>query len=187
MHEEKLMNRILLCEKNEFFRAALLRIIQCRFPHVDIKWVVSGEECLAETRDYRPDILFLGVNIYEGSELELLELLREKHPGVNIILFTDYSIEEYRKEAVLRGANHTISKDLWTGNEILALIQTILATKRKQADIEAGGSANEENLLKHPLERRRRDLRGKALERKYLARYNNRRRKGIRSLKTLTT
>lgn len=187
MQEEESLNRILLCEKNEFFRAELLRIIQRRFPHVDIKWVLSGEECLAETIDYRPDILFLGVNIYAGRELELLDQLRGRHPGVNIILFTDYCIDEYRKEAILRGANHIISKELWTGNEILALIKTILSTKNKPADKETGGAAIEEVLLKVPLERRRRDHRGKILERKYLVRHTDRRRQGIRSLKTLNT
>ena len=187
MQEEESLNRILLCEKNEFFRAELLRIIQCRFPHVDIKWVLNGEECLAETNDYRPDILFLGVNIYAGRELELLDQLRAQHPEVNIILFTDYCIDEYRKEAILRGANHIISKELWTGNEILALIRTILVSKKKPAAKEAGGADIEEPLRNTPLERRRRDHRGRILERKYLVRHTDRRRKGIRSLKTLYT
>ena len=65
------------------------------------------------------------------------------HPGVCIILVTDYNIDEYRKDAILRGASHIVSKELWTGNEITALIKTILMTKENQLHNKAEGSSTE--------------------------------------------
>ena len=170
------MNKILLCEKNIYLKDALLRIIQCRFPDVEIKSVLSSQECLAETEDFKPDILILGVNLYSGTnELDLLQSLRENHPAVNIILFTDYGIEEYRKEAILRGANHIISKESWTGNEILALMKTIMTSQGKLHCKQAETKALEENLLKHPLELRRKGPKARAVEQEYLANNPDRR------------
>ena len=171
------MSRILLCERNEHFKNALFQIIHSRFPEVDIKWFLNSEDCLTETNDYKPHILILGVNIYAGSnELEILERLREKHPDVNILLFTDYEIDEYRKEAIMKGATHIISKETWTGNEILALMKTILASNKLLNDKQAE-RAIKGDLLKRPLERRRRDLRGRTQEREFLAHNPDRRMK----------
>jgi DNA-binding NarL/FixJ family response regulator len=178
MHGVMSLNRLLLCEKNKYFKDALLQIIQSCFPEIDIKWVLSSEECLAESKDFKPDILILGVNIYTGTnELDILPRLRENHPTVNIILFTDYGIEEYRKEAILRGANHIVSKESWTGNEILALLRTILASYKKSEDGPPESPAIDKDLLKRPLELRRKDLRGRAIEREYLAHNPDRRKK----------
>jgi DNA-binding NarL/FixJ family response regulator len=121
------MKRLLLCEKNTLLRNALLRIIQRRFPHIDIKWVLSGEECLAGAKDFRPDLLILGAGLYGEKSLDLLEQIRASHPAVTIIVFIDYDIDEYRKDAILRGADHVIARELWTGNEIVSSIHTILA------------------------------------------------------------
>ena len=164
------MSRILLCEKNKHFKEAILRLLQGRFPHLDIKWVFSSEECLSETKDFKPDILILGINIYTGSkELEILPRLREKHPTANIILFTDYTVEEYRKEAILRGANHIISKDSWTGNEILALIKSILVSHKRENNQQVELSTLDAGVRKRPLELRRKDAKGKVIEQQYLA------------------
>jgi DNA-binding NarL/FixJ family response regulator len=137
--------------------------------------VLNREDCLAEIEDVLPDILILGVNIYTDNELVLLDQIREKYPGVSVILFTDYGIDEYRKEAILRGANYTISKDLWTGSEILALINTILITRDNLNQMHVEYSSVEEDLLKQPLERRRKDPRGRAVEREFLAHHPDRR------------
>lgn len=125
------LNRILLCEKNKYFKDVLLQIIHNRFPDVDVKWVLSSHECLSETKRFKPDILIFGVNVFSGNkELETLQRLRMNHPAVNIVIFSDYCIEEYRKEAILRGATHFISKESWTGQEILALINNIFSSNK---------------------------------------------------------
>ena len=171
------MSRILLCEKNEFFRDALVQIIHARFPQVDIRLILNHDECLLQVDNFKPDILILGVNYYDGNCFDHLERLRRSSPGLNVIIFTDYDIEEYRKEAIMRGANHIISKEFWTGGEILALLRTILlTTSASLLNIHAREQAEEEvDFLKRPLERRRKDHRGQATEQDYLAKYPDRR------------
>jgi DNA-binding NarL/FixJ family response regulator len=175
------LKKILLCEKNKYFKDALLQIIQPRFPDVKIRWIVSGEECVAESNQYKPDILILGTNIYSSTnELDILQHIRENHPTVNIILFTDYTIEEYRKEAILRGATHIISKETWSGNEILALMKTILASNQKQNSKKADeNSTLDRRHLDNPLEMRRKNQKGKAIEQEYLENHPDRRNKNL--------
>jgi len=169
------MGKILLFEKNTFFRQLLLQILQYRFPHTAIKGVSSQEECLIEATDFKPDILVLGVNSYAYQEFDLLNHMREKYPGLTIILCTDYDIDEYRKEAILKGASHVISKELWTGKEILALINTLLTNKGNLASPSLEDSFVEEDFLQRPLERRKKAPRGKAGEQEYLFRHPDRR------------
>jgi len=141
---------------------------------------LSSEEYLSEAKDFKPDILILGINIYTGTnELDILPRLREKHPTASIILFTDYTIEEYRKVAILRGANYIISKESWTGNEILALIKTILVSHKRENDKQVELSTTDDGLLKRPLELRRKDAKGKAIEQQYLATNPDRRKQNV--------
>lgn len=137
------MSSILIYEKDGFISKELIQIIQNSFSQVDIKTVLSCEECLAELRDSTPNILMLGSNVADCNGVDLIDQTRKMHPGVCIILITDYNIDEYRKDAILKGASHIISKELWTGKEIVALIKTILATKESQLHNKAEGTSIE--------------------------------------------
>ena len=137
------MSGLLLYEKDGFISKELIQIIQSHFSQVDIKTVLSCEECLAELRDSTPDILMLGSNVSDCDGFDLIVQTRKMHPGVCIILITDYDIDEYRKDAILRGASHIVSKELWTGNEIVALINTILITKENRLHNKAEGPSVE--------------------------------------------
>ena len=137
------MSSILLYEKGGFISKELIQIIQSHFSQVDIKIVSSCEDCLAELSDFTPDILMLGSNVADCNGFDLIGQTRKMHPGVCIILITDYNIDEYRKDAILRGASHIVSKELWTGNEIVTLINTILITKENQLHNKAEGPSIE--------------------------------------------
>lgn len=126
------MSSLLLFEKEGFISKELIQIMRNRFSHESIKMVLNYEECLTELSDFTPDVLMLGANIPCCNSLDFIEQIRQMYPGVCIILSTDYNIDEYRKEAILKGASHVVSKELWTGNEILALINTIFITKKSQ-------------------------------------------------------
>lgn len=176
----KVVMKILFFEKNSFFKESLIRIIECRFPDVVIKTVLSSEECLNATSTFIPDILLLGHSANSEGVLLLLEQVNERCPSINIILFTNYNIDEYRKEAVLKGASHVISRDLWTGNEILALINTIFTSKESLMNT-LSENLPIEDFLELPIERRKNDPRGKSAEREFLAHHPDRRKENTKS------
>ena len=173
------MSRLLLVEKNTFIRDSLRQILQARFPSLIIREVANDGTYLGAMEDFRPDILILGIEDSEDKGFKSLQHIRDRFPFTVIVLFTTYEVEEYRRDAILRGANHIISKELWTGNEILALVKTILATKeswdRKYAEDFIFDTA--ENL-RRPLERRKKDRNRSIRERNYLAYNPDRRQQG---------
>jgi len=169
-----LMSRILVFEKNDFIRKALIQIIRIRFPDVAIRGIADDDEYAAEIWNFMPDILILGTNVYADGRMEILEQIRAKHPAVIIILLIDYDIEEYRKDAIRKGANHVISRELWTGGKILTLLHKILDPN---TGMQTGGEqpASAKQTHKGRLDRRRCDSRGKAIEKEYLAHFHDRR------------
>ena len=133
MAQTKPIGRILLCEKNAFFRDEIFKFVQFYFPDVEIKWVMSSDDCLCEVGNFRPDILFLGSSIYKSDKvLNLIDQLRYSFPGLTIIFSSDYCIEEYEKEAIKRGAKHFISKEFWAGKNLQFIIQALLASKKRK-------------------------------------------------------
>ena len=175
------MNKILLFEKNTFFREFLPRLLENRFPEIDIKVVCSNEECLAEMRNFKPDILFLNVNQRDGKGyfLKLLSHIRLMDATVNILILTEYDFPEYRKVAILEGANHFIPKDSWTSNEILALTKNILGASissvQENNGLEYNGKTITNEFLERPLERRKQNMWGQSIEMKYLKHHPDRR------------
>jgi len=133
------VGKIILLEKDNYINNQLSRVIEDRLSHVTIKLVSDCNECLTEMQVSHPDILMMGANVSDCNCLDMITQFRKIYPGITIILITDYSIDEYRKDAILKGANHVISRDIWTSNEILALINTILSSNNDKTRIGAEG------------------------------------------------
>jgi len=170
------VSRVLLVERNTFIRESLRQILQARFPSLIIREVICNGDCLSAMGEFRPDVLILGIADNDEEALQSIEQIREQFPSTVIVLFTDYEVEEYRKEAILRGANHIISKELWTGGEILALMKTILSTKDSWDRRYAEEILVDKETLQQPIERRQKDSRGLAREKEYLTENPDRRR-----------
>jgi len=182
IHNERrgweLVSRLLLVERNTFIRESLRQILQASFPSLIIEESTDNGIYLSAMETFRPDIMILGVEDINDKGFKNLRQIRDRFPYTVIVLFTTYEVEEYRREAILRGANHIISKELWTGNEILALVKTILATKeswdRKYTE---DLILNAENL-RRPIERRKSDRNRLVRERNYLTHNPERRQQG---------
>jgi DNA-binding NarL/FixJ family response regulator len=169
------MCRILLMDDNLFFRQSLHDLLHIRFPRADIQDAANSKECLEKMRSFGPHIAFIDVEPYGDNGFDLVERIRKSYPSVAVIVLTDFDMDEYRIAALLAGANNVIPKDLWTGKEIIALTETLMAT--------LGIHEFENNLEKlpakpswgQPLDRRQRDRKGKNMEREYLKHHPDRR------------
>ena len=119
--------RIVLVDDNVFFRQSLHDILHDRFPEIDLYLATNNEECLTLLKDFSPDILFLDLQFHDLDALKLVQRIRRHHPSIVIVILTEYDMNEYRSATLLAGGNYVIPKTLCTGNEILALVRTILA------------------------------------------------------------
>ncbi len=69
---------------------------------------------LAEARtallDHAPFIIFLDINLPDGSGLHFIEFIKNTAPDTKVILMTAYNEVTERKEALLQGADYFMAK-----------------------------------------------------------------------------
>jgi DNA-binding NarL/FixJ family response regulator len=57
-----------------------------------------------------PEVIILDIQLKEESGFELLEFLRDKHPEIHVLMFTNLSYAPYRKKSIELGAKFFIDK-----------------------------------------------------------------------------
>ena len=169
--------RIVLIDDNTFFRQSLYDIVHKRYPEIDIRQATNSAECLNLIEDFSPEILFLDIQFHDDNGFKLVQRIRRDHPAIVIVILTEYDMNEYRTATLMAGGNYVIPKTLWTGNEILALVGTILTNKGFPGPETESWQVGEQDFLTRPLERRRNILteKGRAFERNFLKHHPDRR------------
>ena len=71
----------------------------------------GGEEAVSKVQQLAPDIVFMDIGLADMSGLQALSLLREKVPGVNVIILTIHDNKEYVIQALRSGARGYILKN----------------------------------------------------------------------------
>ncbi len=78
-----------------------------------------------------PEVIILDIQMKEESGFELLEFLRDKHPEIQVMMFTNLSYMPYRKKSMELGAKYFLDKST-EFEKIPEILTTIL--KNKQND-----------------------------------------------------
>ena len=120
------MYRILLVDDNIFFRHTQCQILQGRFPQIVYHEANNGKKCPHIMLDVAPEGLFIDVHLHDGDGIALLCGIKKRYPSTILIVFSEYDLHEYQAAPHLVGINDIIPKELKTGGEIAALIETIL-------------------------------------------------------------
>lgn len=58
----------------------------------------------------KPDIIFLDINLPDGSGIDLISSLKDNHPKVKIVVASSYDFEEEKKRSAAEGADFFMSK-----------------------------------------------------------------------------
>lgn len=119
------MTDVLIVEDDAIFRLTLRKILESRFPSLHLDEAVDGEEALAKINDRTPDLVFIDIKLPGENGLEITRRLKDRYPGLVVIILTSHDLPEYRQAAYERGANHFLSKHSSTTKEILGLVETI--------------------------------------------------------------
>ncbi len=77
---------------------------------------------IAALNEKKPDALILDLQLPGGNGLEVLRAVRRTQPGLQVLVFTNFSDEPYRRAAIEAGANEFLDKnaDFPRVREILA-------------------------------------------------------------------
>ena len=121
------MFKILIVDPNDPFRRSLKEVLVSRFPSVDIQEAADGNEGLQKVALFHPDLIFLEIHLPAETGLELAGRIKADHPDIIIVILTSYDLPEYKIAVEQSGVEHMVPKDDWTGEDMIALVQSILS------------------------------------------------------------
>jgi DNA-binding NtrC family response regulator len=134
--------RILVIDDESAIRESLEVLLTLEGYAVTV--AVNGEEGLRTLEQDSFDLLLLDLALPGQSGLELLPLIKERHPDLPVIMITAYGTVDNVVEAVRAGAENFVQKP-WDNEKLLADIRSAVARRK----------AEEENLqLKRALKQR---------------------------------
>ena len=120
------MYKILIIDPNIPFRKSLSKIIHDRFPHIEILEASAGDQGLIRLKTSTPTLVFIDIYLPDRNGLDLAKAIKAAHPEIIIAIFAMYDSPEYQAAANDSGVTYLIPKDDWTGEDILALVESIL-------------------------------------------------------------
>ena len=119
------MFKILIIDPNVPFRRSLKKILINRFPFIDIQEASDGTEGMDKVNTYDPNLIFLEIHLPAQSGLDLARRIKSDHPEIIVVILTSYDLPEYQTAAQESGIEHLVPKDDWTGEDMIALVQSI--------------------------------------------------------------
>jgi DNA-binding NarL/FixJ family response regulator len=122
---------ILIVEDNLQFRDDLHDFLKGRFPFAQVAKAASVREALDTIECLHPDVIFLDVRLPDGNGLELTRRLRAARLDASIAVFTSHDLPEYREEALRSGADAFLVKGSASVADILGVVESALASRRR--------------------------------------------------------
>jgi DNA-binding NarL/FixJ family response regulator len=102
---------------------------------------IAGEaadavEGVRMAREIAPRLVILDIHMPGGSGIDVLHRIKEYAPGTVVVMFTNYSGEQYRKTCMSAGADYFCDKSME--------YETVARICRDLHDIQTGGYAEGE-------------------------------------------
>jgi len=119
------MFKILIIDPNDPFRQSLKKVLMNHFPFIDIQEASDGTEGMDKVNNFDPNLIFLEIHLPAQSGLDLARQIKIDHPEIIIVMLTSYDLPEYQTAAEEKGVEHLVPKDEWTGEDMIALVQSI--------------------------------------------------------------
>lgn len=115
--------RILLVEDDDALAGVYLVRLQAE--GFDVKRVSNGEEALAATVSFRPDLILLDIMMPKVSGFDVLDILRNSPEGSNvkIVVLTALSQESDKKHAEELGADDYLVKSQVVITDVIARVK----------------------------------------------------------------
>ncbi len=120
------MFKILIIDPNDPFRQSLKKVLMHRFPFLDIQEASDVIDGMDKVNTYDPNLIFLEIHLPAQSGLDLARRIKSDHPDIVIVILTGYDLPEYQTAAEESGVEHLVPKDDWTGEDMIALVQSII-------------------------------------------------------------
>ena len=124
--------KVLIVDDNDLMRTLLRGILRSESCHV-VGEARNGLIALEMVEKTVPDVVFLDVMMPEMNGIEVLQVIRERHPGIQVIMITGKPSVENVQESIHAGAAGFIVKPFNTAR-VLDTLQKALQNAGKTRD-----------------------------------------------------
>lgn len=102
--------KILIADDSEILRKHLTNLLT-EIPGVDIiGYAEDTESAIAGIETENPDAAIIDIRMPGAGGIQVLKTVRQAHPDLRIIIFTDYPYPQYRKKCFEEGADYFFDK-----------------------------------------------------------------------------
>ncbi|MGR9074432.1 MAG: response regulator [Gammaproteobacteria bacterium] len=105
------MSKVLIIEDNmtfrEVFKKALSEELMSEIVFFGVGSIQSAEKFI---KALKPDLIFIDINLPDGSGINYTKKIKDLHPNIKIIVISFYDSPEYVTAAIDNGADSFISK-----------------------------------------------------------------------------
>lgn len=116
--------RILLADDHVFFRSGV-RAELSAYPHLTVVGEAGdGLEAIEKARETMPDVILMDISMPRCSGLEAVERIKREMPHVRVIMLTVHDDDDHLFEAIKRGADGYLLKNL-EPSELLDLLDKV--------------------------------------------------------------
>jgi DNA-binding NarL/FixJ family response regulator len=123
------MISVLLAEDNAAYRRLLCRLLGDRFPFLQITEAADGIDALHQALSRHYDVIFMDIRLPQGNGLDLTRAIKAACTDSMVCVTTGFDLPEYRDAAFRQGADRFLVKGDSTGDDIVAMVQSLLASR----------------------------------------------------------
>jgi two-component system nitrate/nitrite response regulator NarL len=118
--------KVLLVDDHPLVLEGIKAVLET-FAHIEIVGAVSSaKKALNLAIRAIPDVVLMDINMSDINGLDAIELFKEQHPRIRLLMLSMHDSKEYISTSVMYGAYGYVLKDVST-NEIIAAIETVAA------------------------------------------------------------
>jgi DNA-binding NarL/FixJ family response regulator len=116
------MKQVLIVDDSEQIRERLVAML-AESPQIHIVGQAgSGREAQDALQRLKPDTVILDIRLPDSSGIELLKVIKARHPEIVVIMLTNFDYAQYRQQCRRLGADHFLNKTL----EFEKIVDTII-------------------------------------------------------------
>ena len=102
--------RILIADDHDLMRHGIKNMLQARPDWEICGEAHNGDEAIALTRDLKPDIAILDINMPNLNGLEAAKKIGKESPNTEVLILSLYSSDELPREIIRVGVGHRNSR-----------------------------------------------------------------------------
>lgn len=128
------MKQILLVDDHAIVRYGLMQLICNEFPGTEITTALNMDQVVMQLRQKSFDLLILDINFPGGNNLQMIDIVKLRQPGIRILVFSGYDEKMYALRYLQAGASGYLNKNN-SEKELPIAIKLVLAGERYMSPV----------------------------------------------------